>query len=365
MQSTLPRIFGRFVLIDRLAKGGMGEIFVAAPRVANGRSKLCAVKTILRGRSRDFAQRFREEGALLTSMRHPNVVDVFEMGRVGLEHYMAMEMVVGQDASRLLRRGHRLQRLLPPAGALWIIHQLLAALAYCHRHTDECGSALGVIHRDVSPGNVLVSYDGYVKLADFGLAYSARKITRTAPDVVLGKMGYMAPERLLGAPTDQRADIFAAGVLLFELLTGVRFAPSRMANEFLRMAARRAHHVPSMLRPALPQAVDRLVQRAVAMDPDQRFSSAEAFQEALCGVLAAIDPTYGARQLAEEVMAPWFHEDPVLARLDKLIARHSLDGQWLEATREWQPSSSGRSHTQGKNWADTQTEVDLLDPSAR
>jgi serine/threonine protein kinase len=325
---TLPRRFGRYYLLERIATGGMGEIYAAVSRAPQGFGKLTALKTILphsRGRRPDFAGRFRDEGRLVISMNHPNVVTVYEMGQVEQdEYYLAMELVEGKDLGQLLTRCWRRQIALPLPAALYLVLQVLEALAYCHRHTDEHGAHLGLIHRDVSPANVLVSYDGHVKLADFGLAKSHRKLIHTQPQVVLGKPGYMAPERLLGTPVDHRADLFAAGVLLFELLTCERFAPSREPEDYLSEVVRRSKERPSMVRPDVPAAVDELVRRATAFKADQRFADADAFADAVQRALVACDPCYGARQLSSGVMHTLFHPAQNKRRLQNLLGSTAL-----------------------------------------
>lgn len=319
---TTPRTFGNYYLLERIASGGMGEVYAAVARAPQGFGKLCALKTILpshRGGRSDFAGRFRDEGRLVISMNHPNVVSVYEMGRVAEEFYLAMELVEGKDLGQLLTRCWRAQRLLPIPTVLYLVRELLSALDYCHRHTDEHGAHLGLIHRDVSPANVLVSYDGFVKLADFGLAKSHRKLIHTQPQVVLGKPGYMAPERLLGTAVDHRTDIFSAGILLFELLTCERYAPAREPELYLKELVRRQKTPPSALRPDVPPAVDDLVARAVAMDSRARFGSAEEFADALQRVLVQIDPLYGPRQLARQVMGTLFHPTQERRRVQALL----------------------------------------------
>ena len=301
-----PRHFGRYTLLKRIARGGMGQVFLAAHRRAGGADRPCAIKTVLRGRSYDVAQRFREEGWLLVSMNHPNVVDVFEMGRVGLEFYLAMELVQGRDLGQVMLAVLRQRKLVSLAAALYIIRELLAAVSYCHQHTDEFGAHLGLIHRDISPGNILLSHDGELKLADFGLAQSTRKLAHTQPEIVLGKIGYMAPERLVGPSVDQRADIFSVGVVLFELLAGKRYAPAERPEEYLHQLHLRSQRRGSLFCSDVPWALVRIAAQALSVDPGRRYSSAAHFQREVSALLSQIAPAFGAADFAREVMAPNF-----------------------------------------------------------
>ncbi len=359
--NSLPRRFGRYYLLERIATGGMGEIYAAVSRAPQGFGKLAALKTILphsRGRRPDFAGRFRDEGRLVISMNHPNVVAVYEVGRVERdEYYLTMELVEGQDLGKLLTHCWRRQIALPVPAALYLVLQVLEALTYCHRHTDEHGAHLGLIHRDISPANVLVSYDGHVKLADFGLAKSHRKLIHTQPQVVLGKPGYIAPERLLGTPVDHSADLFAAGVLLFELLTCERFAPSRDPKDYLTEVVRRATDRPSMHRADVPPEVDELVRRATAFKPDQRYADADSFADAVQRALVASNPCYNSRQLSRTVMHELFDPAQDKRHLQSLLSSKAL--------RRLQSAEHGSSRPTATPSPGQGPQADLVDKAAR
>lgn len=323
----LPISFGRYVLVQRIAAGGMGEVYLAVPRTLWGFEKFFAIKKVLPTLSSDpeFLSRFRDEARLVIPMNHPNVVQVFEVGRVEEDYFIAMELVEGQSLGGLLTACWERQQVLPVAAALYMVRELLAGLEYCHRRTDEAGRQLGMVHRDVSPTNVLVSYDGRVKLADFGLALSSLKVYHTRPNLILGHLGYIAPEALGGLRQDQRADIFSAGVLLFELLTGQRFCPSpdpAIARQQLRA---RAQVRPSSLRAAVPSSVDRLVLGAVAYNPLDRYQSARAFHEAIQKELVSLDPFFGAAALADSVMGRLFDVEGHRRQIRELVRGLDLD----------------------------------------
>ncbi len=287
----------------------MGEVFIAR-HLADFRH-LCAVKKLLPETSRDdeLLARFRDEGRLMLSMRHPNVVYVRDVGCVGGEWFIEQELVEGPDLSKLLGRARARNRVLPIPIALFIVCKVLRALEYCHRFTDRAGASIHLVHRDISPANVLVSFDGEVKVIDFGLAVSTMRAVKTQPHVLIGKPGYIAPERLLGGEVDQRADLFNAGVLLFELLTAQRHGAEPHGAEqhgaepraLLEELEQRGPRVASSIRPAVPEDIDLILRRAMAFKKEERFETATAFRLALERVLRRIGPEDGPRQLAELV----------------------------------------------------------------
>ncbi|HEX4450575.1 MAG TPA: serine/threonine-protein kinase, partial [Kofleriaceae bacterium] len=220
----LPQVFGRYLLVQRLSRGGMGEIFLAKHGLA-GFEKLAVIKKVLPHLAADaqFISRFVDEAQVAIKLQHVNIAQVFEVGRVGDEYFLALEYVEGRDLRRTLGLlGQRKQRL-PVDLALFIGRELANGLAYAHRRTSADGASLNLVHCDISPPNVLVSFEGETKVIDFGIAKSAIRGTATDPKMGFGKFGYMAPEQLIrGGVVDARTDIYAAGVVLYELLTGKR-----------------------------------------------------------------------------------------------------------------------------------------------
>lgn len=313
----------------------MGELYVGMQGELPGFHKLCAVKKLLPELSQqpEFFERFCDEARLVISMAHPNVVSVYEMGSVGPEYFMAMELVHGKDLARVLKRSAHHNNVFDVRAALYVTQQLLSALEYCHRHTDGCGGPLQLVHRDVSPPNVLLSYEGHVKLADFGLALSSVKRVKTNPRVVLGRLGYLSPEQITGGAVDHRADLFSVGVLLFEMLTGERFAAGRSPPHVLELMRERSQLPPSRLRRGVPQVVDLLVRRALAIDPAQRYKSAREFRDVLRRVLARIDPVYSASDFAEAVMQRLFEPERERTKLRRLVDRVDAEDLWPGSER--------------------------------
>jgi serine/threonine-protein kinase len=279
MREPIP--FGQFVLVDRVAVGGMAEIF-AAVRLGDAAVRPYAVKRILPTLAEDeeLVRMFLDEARLVVQLDHPGVVPVHELGRQGAGYYIAMDYVAGLDLRALVDHARRRQTRLPVPLAAQVAWRVADALDHAHRRRDAAGAELRVVHRDVSPANVLVGFDGGVRLLDFGIAQAA---FRAGPDraVLRGKFGYMSPEMVRGLPVDRRSDVFALGVVLHETLTGERLftGPSELAvMERVRAAEVRP---PSVRNAEVPAALDAVVLRALAREPEARFAWASELRDAL------------------------------------------------------------------------------------
>jgi serine/threonine protein kinase len=286
---TLPREVSRYVLFDHIGRGGMADIFLARMRNSLGGSRLCVIKEILPRLSRDerFAEMLTREAKLAAQLSHANVVQVFDLGRdEGLEDrlFIAMEYVEGFDLNQLLRQLSKHRVGLPADFALFIIRESLKGLDYAHRARDDEGRKLGLVHRDVSPSNVLISFEGEVKLCDFGIARAFQMNDLDGGAVasarVAGKSAYMSPEHARGDDLDARADVFAAGILLWELCAGRRLYKGS-EDEMLAMA--RAGEVPPLPDRGLPDqaALQAVLDRALTPERQDRFESAKAMLDAL------------------------------------------------------------------------------------
>ncbi|HEX5660942.1 MAG TPA: serine/threonine-protein kinase [Polyangiales bacterium] len=286
---ALPRVFGRYVLFDRIGKGGMAEIFLARADTALGGSRLCVVKQILPslGHDAQFEKLLIEEAKLAARLTHGNVVQVFDLGREDDRLFIVMEYVEGYDLNQLLRAVSRQKIGLPAEFAILIVRDTLRALDYAHRIKDGGGRILGLVHRDVSPSNVLVSFEGEVKLCDFGIAraFGAQEAVGAPEHIpaqarIEGKSAYMSPEHARGQEIDARADVFAAGILLWELCAGRRLYKGSEA-EMLEKA--RAGQVPPLPARGLPghDKLQAVLGRALSVDRDRRFASAQEFLVAL------------------------------------------------------------------------------------
>jgi len=279
----------------------MGEIFLAKHGLA-GFEKLAVIKKVLSNLAADeqFISRFVDEAQVAIKLQHVNVAQVFEVGRVGNEYFLALEYVEGRDLRRILSvLGHRRWRM-PVDLALFIARELANGLAYAHRRTATDGSSLNLVHCDISPPNVLVSFEGETKVIDFGIAKSAMRATATDPRLGFGKFGYMAPEQLIrGGVVDYRTDIYAAGVVLFELLTATRLyeaGPQPDYRSLARKVARGEFPLPSHVDRQLAP-YDELVATALRPRPEDRFQSAAELRDAIQQCLVAVNPTISTDQL--------------------------------------------------------------------
>ncbi len=280
----LPRKFGRFVLFDKIGEGGMARIFLGRLSTELGGERLVVVKQILPilASSQEFSRLLIEEAKLAASLSHGNVVQVIDLGREGDVLYIAMEYVEGFDLSDLLKRCSRTKTPLPVEFSLLIVIETLRALDYAHRKKDSSGKPLGIVHRDVSPSNVLVSFDGEVKLCDFGIARAMGVGAELPTEAIQGKAGYMSPEAAAGGNVDARSDVFAAGVISWELLAGRRLYRGEAGRPPSLEQARQAV-VPALPTRGLPNEsrLHAIVEKALARAPADRYPSAREFQREL------------------------------------------------------------------------------------
>jgi len=275
--------FGKYTLLQLLGKGGMAEVFLAGARSNDGFEKLLAIKRLLPPYSRDkqIISMLADEARLSIWLNHPNIVQVLDFGREGETHYIAMEYVEGCDLCDILRpRDGSPGQPLPLPTALCVVAQMAEALDYAHRRCNADGEHLAIIHRDVSPHNVLISAEGQVKLADFGLARASVSTHYSTADVIRGKFSYMPKEQAHGGEIDHRIDIFATGATLYEALTGVKPYTSKTLAEQLYQLEQPLPP-PSAHVPDIPESVDNLTMRAMHPDPVERYDDAGDLAEDL------------------------------------------------------------------------------------
>ena len=322
MIDGFPRKFGKYHLLMPLAQGGMGALYLAVTG-DKGLEKLCVIKTVLPHLAdAEYVQRFRDEAKVVVKLSHGNLVPVFDAGQVGGEIFLAMDFVEGKDLRAVWNRCAKKGVAFPVDVAVYIVKELCRGLAYAHSFGE-----LKLVHRDVSPPNVLISFAGEIKLTDFGLANSTLKVEKTAPGVIYGKVSYMAPEQARGEGLDGRTDLYSAGIILWELLTGRQlFPPGESQPQDLVLRARNPKvDPPSRRAPRVPSRLDEVVLKALASDRDDRFQSGEEMRAALAGWLAAEAPATDAARL-EKFVAGLFADDIPRERSE----RESM----IEMTRE-------------------------------
>jgi serine/threonine-protein kinase len=275
--------FGKYTLLRKLATGGMAEIFLAIQRSVAGFEKLLVIKRILPQMNNDraFIEMLLHEARVAATLSHPNIVQIFDVGEVDGTFFIAMEHVHGEDLRSIVRQMKKQGVLeFPLEHALAIALGMCAGLAYAHEKTELDGTPLGIVHRDISPQNVVVTFSGDVKIVDFGIAKSDVKATQdpTKSGKLKGKVPYMSPEQARGETVDLRTDIFATGILLFELTTGKRLFKGASEYETLKLICDKDYPRPSQVRPDYPLGLESIVMRALSRDPEQRYPNARALQ---------------------------------------------------------------------------------------
>ncbi len=279
---------GKYEVIARLGKGGMAHVHLAVSRGLGGFNKLVVLKR-LESSDESFRQMFLDEARLAALLQHPHVVQTYEVSETDGSYFIAMEFLDGQPLDKLIREMKKLDRYLEPRWCARIVADALSGLHYTHELCDYSGAPLSIVHRDVSPHNLFLTYDGNVKLLDFGVAKTAVKTNETAVGVLKGKLGYMAPEQAAGQPVDRRADIYSMGVVLWELLTLERLRTADSAAGVLNEAIHSSLPNLSAVRPDVARGLETVLWQALAHYPRRRFQTAQEMRDALIEYLAS-DP---------------------------------------------------------------------------
>ena len=293
--------FGKYVLLEKVAAGGMAEIFRAKTYGVSGFEKDLAVKRILPHLSEDevFVEMLVDEAKITVALSHPNIAQIFDLGRVKNQYFIAMEYVSGKDLGRTLRACHRQKQKLPREHALYTALQVCNGLAYAHSKKGKDGQPLNIIHRDVSPQNILISFDGHVKIVDFGIAKAANRAGVTQMGEIKGKFAYMSPEQARGEALDNRSDVFAAGILLHEMLTGARAFFHGSDAKTLRSVQECKFRTFEELGVEVDEDLKAIVYRALTGDRELRYQEASAMAADLTRYVNTRNPGYSPAKLAE------------------------------------------------------------------
>ncbi len=281
MSEAPPQQFGEYHLLEKIATGGMAEVWRARAKGLAGFEKILVIKKVLDNLAKDdeFIKLFIDEARIAVQLLHVNIVQVFDLGAVDGTYYMAMEYVHGMDLSRLVTRGRHLGPFPVPL-ALFVQTEVLKALDFAHARTDEEGEPLRIVHCDISPQNVLISYAGEVKITDFGISRAAFQ-AEGLHDVIRGKYAYMSPEQVDGKELDGRSDIFSMGIVLYELLTGRRLFKAKTRDETLARVRRAEVPSPRAYRPEISEDLEALLLRALSRDAKDRYDRASDWVEQL------------------------------------------------------------------------------------
>ncbi|MFZ5470564.1 MAG: serine/threonine-protein kinase [Myxococcota bacterium] len=334
--------------MTRLATGGMAEIWLARQAGPKGFEKVVVIKKIIDSLSEDpeFIEMLLDEARIAAQLSHPNIVQILDLGQADGSYYIAMEYLAGESLAAVARAGKKASLPLPLSHAVRIIASAAEGLAYAHTKPDLSGKPLEIIHRDISPQNLVITYDGIVKIVDFGIAKAANRSSNTLDGRVKGKVHYMSPEQARGDPLDARTDVFALGVVLWEAITGRRLIQGE--NTLLSMEAIGLSTAPfpraKEVNAAVPPELEEVVARAIERDRGRRFPSARAFQSALEAWLRTRDDTPGATELGSYMEL--LFRDRIRER-GALIEAARVGGVPPEETRlrrDTEPSMPGRSN---------------------
>jgi serine/threonine protein kinase len=309
--------YGPYRLLARVAVGGMAEVFKAKRSGVEGFEKVVAVKRILPHLSdnKEFVDMFVDEAKMVAGLTHPNIVQIFDLGRIEKSYYIAMEYVQGRDLRSILRRARERGTRVPLDLCALIASRVCSALEYAHRKKDDRGQPMMTVHRDISPQNILISFEGDVKLTDFGIAKAASKATVTEAGALRGKLLYMSPEQAWGKAMDRRSDLFSLGIVSYEMLTDHK--PFLGSSEVSILETVRECKVPAprTLNPAIPDSLERVVMKALERDPDQRYQDAAEMYRDLEAVLHETQPPPTSAALArlmEQLYEPREREGTVV-----------------------------------------------------
>ena len=291
---------GRYQLLAHLASGGMAEIYLARQTGIGGFEKLVVVKKILPNLAREkvFVEMFLDEAVIAAQLNHPNVVQIYDLGQSGDDYYIAMEYLEGESLGHLTSEGARVSKPLPPGLAAGVISQVCEGLAYAHAFEDDDGKPMGIVHRDISPHNIIVLFSGVVKVVDFGIAKAASKMHQTKVGTLKGKLAYMSPEQCMGSEVDARSDVFSLGVVLWELLTHRRLFKREVEPAMIRAIMDEPISKVHEVRQDAPAALAAAADKALSKEPKDRYQSAAEMKADIQAYLRQESLEAGPEQIA-------------------------------------------------------------------
>jgi serine/threonine protein kinase len=345
LAAPLLRPYGQYVLVRKLAEGGMAEIFLSKLLGADGFERNVVIKRMLSNLSSlpDFVEMFREEARLAARLSHPNIIQIHELGFIEGCYYICMEYLAGEDFSTTLRQAGRKRQYTPLPVVMRVLADAARGLHFAHDFTNESGQPLHIVHRDISPSNLYVTYQGQVKVLDFGIAKASSRLVQTRTGVVKGKYIYMAPEQARGEEVDRRADIFSLGVSLYESITNVR--PFARENDLAVLNALLTGDFmpPTRLRPDIPKGLEAVVLKAMSLSPEDRYATASEFADALEHCTEGTLPMATNKELAEYMRMQFGDERfTVKTRVPTLATLKAMSTQ-MGASQAEQPVVFARS----------------------
>ncbi|MGC8928162.1 MAG: serine/threonine protein kinase [Myxococcota bacterium] len=272
----LGQRFGKYILIRKLATGGMADIYLARQEGVEGFQKDIVIKKIRAeiGQKPEFVQMFLNEAKLAAMLTHPNICQIFDLGKIGDSYFIAMEYIAGRDMNRIINASAKRGIPFPMEYALKIASNVCEGLYYAHSKVDYNGNPLNIVHRDITPENIMVSWDGAVKILDFGIAKATNLVSTDREGEVKGKLSYISPEQLQGKEADQRSDIFSLGVVLYEWITGYKLFRGETDEAVIKSITEGKIYPPSFFKPDLPKQVEKILMSALEKDPEKRYKNA-------------------------------------------------------------------------------------------
>jgi serine/threonine protein kinase len=289
-------LYGPYRLLEKVAVGGMAEVFRAKRSGVEGFEKVVAVKRILPhlSQNKEFVDMFINEAKMVAGLTHPSIVQISDLGKIDKSYYIAMEYIHGRDLRSIQKRAKDKGLRLPLDLSVLIVSRVCASLEYAHRKKDDRGRAMLIVHRDISPQNILISFEGEVKLTDFGIAKAATKASTTDAGALRGKLLYMSPEQAWGRSMDRRSDIFSLGIVFYELVTDQRPFLGNSEMSILETVRECRVAPPTSLNPRVPEKLEGVIMKALHRNPEQRYQDATEMARDLERVLPERKPATGA-----------------------------------------------------------------------
>jgi eukaryotic-like serine/threonine-protein kinase len=305
-----PIPFGKYLLLDRINIGGMAEVWRGKQFGASGFERLVAIKRILPNIAEDdeFISMFIDEAKISVQLTHANIGQIFELGQISSSYFIAMEYIPGKDMRAIFDRCRKKGEPAPIPLVAYCVSKMCEGLDYAHRKKDGMGRDMNIVHRDISPQNILVSYEGEVKVIDFGIAKAAGKATKTQAGILKGKFGYMSPEQIRGLPLDRRSDVFAIGVCLYEMLTGERLFVGESDFSVLEKVRKAEVAPPSTYNRRIPETLEKIVLKALARDVDERYQYASELGDDLQRFLLTNETIFGRKDLMQYMKSTFAEE---------------------------------------------------------
>lgn len=319
--------FGRYYLLRHIATGGMAEIYLAKQIGLEGFEKLLVIKKILNqyAENDEFITMFLDEARLAAKLDQPNIVQIYDLGKQNTSYYIAMEYIPGEDLRTIMKKMTKRGEILEFKHSLHMISCLCEALDYAHKKKDNTGKPLNIIHRDVSPQNIMVSYSGNAKILDFGIAKATTQSTETEAGVLKGKYAYMSPEQAKGKKLDHRSDIFSIGILLFELLTNHRLFKAKNQLDTLRKLVYEEIPTPQDFNPEVPDELNRITMKALDKDTETRYQTARELQNDIEEFLANAHMISSTTRTAEFMQDIFAEEIDAMQQLQKRITEEQKE----------------------------------------